>query len=145
MPLSLLWGTERRALAWQPSSLTTVPQPLLHTTRSTLFCHTVSPSTAVLVLAWHNHHVLSTFFCLANVWTFRLIDSHSDSSFNHQQQNHKEKSPYLSCTKYNNIYYINSYCVISQHYIFCNITLHHTSTFVISYHTIYFISHDTFI
>ena len=86
---------------------------------------------------WHNHHVLSTFFCLANVWTFRLIDSHSDSSFNHQQQNHKEKSPYLSCTKYNNIYYINSYCVIS-HYIFCNITLHHTSTFVISYHTIYF-------
>ena len=27
MPLSLLWGTERRALAWQPSSLTAGPQP----------------------------------------------------------------------------------------------------------------------
>ena len=26
MPLSLLWGTQRRALAWQPSSLTTGPQ-----------------------------------------------------------------------------------------------------------------------
>ena len=29
MPLSLLWGTERWALAWQPSSLTTGPQLLI--------------------------------------------------------------------------------------------------------------------
>ena len=29
MPLSLLWGTERRALAWKPSSLTNGPQPPL--------------------------------------------------------------------------------------------------------------------
>ena len=28
MPVSLLWRTERQALAWQPSSLTTGPQPL---------------------------------------------------------------------------------------------------------------------